>query len=731
MRRELDFYIKNEAMHLENIQHADGFKQIESSLRQIQVLRTIALELIDFLAQLENFQKKLWLKKKFVASCHYLITLDRLPEKLLPEVLANENQLRQWQGLFHFDKNAYQGNVKKFLQNEPHLVVDTSLFPTQFQQQLLSLLSDKYDLDDSTDGVLIHADNFQALNLLQARYREQVKCIYIDPPYNTNASPIAYKNNYKDSSWNTLIFNRYELSKRLMSDHSICVTAIDDIELRYLYCINDQVFGRDNYIGSINTICNPQGRVSNKMSKTSETHLIYSLNLENYKQEIRVLKIDGNQKDTPFKRTGTNSKREERPLRFYPIFYKNGRLSLPSEEEYLQIYDREKREFNDVFVNRLTEKYENLGFEVIFPKKEDGTLLVWQREFVRASTEINTYIYRNGVIYTPKFDDEIPKTTWISPYYANPEYGTELVKEILGVEYLSNISHKISFNTAKSVYTVEQMIRMNNSDLTLDYFAGSGTTAHAVINLNRDDGGKRKYILVEQGEYFDTVLKPRVQKVVYSEKWKNGKPDADKDKGFNGVSQLVKVLKLESYEDTLNNLALKGQAKLFDSLSENASEDYLLRYMLAVESKDSLLNTDDFKNPFGYQLNIATDSAGAYRRQTIDLLETFHYLIGLRVAKWTDKREERGFVLVEGWLPNGESCLLVWRDCSKVSYQEVDKLFEQLNIQPNSNQYDVVYLNGDHNIATLWQSDDGSETRALKLRPIEPEFLRLMFGEEA
>lgn len=109
LRRELDFYIKNEVMHLDNIQHADSFAQIENNLRQIQVLREIAHDLIDFLAQLENFQKKLWLKKKFVAHNHYLITLDRIPTEMLAETLSNPAQQNAWKNLFNFNALEYSG----------------------------------------------------------------------------------------------------------------------------------------------------------------------------------------------------------------------------------------------------------------------------------------------------------------------------------------------------------------------------------------------------------------------------------------------------------------------------------------------------------------------------------------------------------------------------------------------------------------------------------------------
>ncbi|MDP0044518.1 site-specific DNA-methyltransferase [Glaesserella parasuis] len=649
-------------------------------------------------------------------------------------------------------KQTMQGGGKTPLNSNgyddlQHLVVDTSLFSATFQSALISTLSRSLgDFDSHINGTLIHSDNFQALNLLQARYREQVKCIYIDPPYNTNASPIAYKNGYKDGSWLSLIYDRYLKSKNLLNEQGISITAIDDIELRYLYCLKDDIFGKNNYIGTITTVCNPQGRVSNKMSKTSEFHLFYSKNLEAYSYELRVDKLDlENIKDTPLKRTGTNSRREDRPLRYFPIFYKDSELSLPTLDEYQNIYDRENKKFDDSFVSFLVAKYQRDGFEVILPLKDDGSKLVWQREFPRVQKEIKTYIYKNGNVYTPKFENEIPRTSWVSSYYANPEYGTELVKEILGIDYLTSIKHDISLNTAKSIYTVKQMVKSNNSLLTLDYFAGSGTTAHAVINLNREDKGNRQYILVEQGEYFDTVLKPRVQKVIYSKAWKDGKPVAeDGAENLQGVPQIVKVLKLESYEDTLNNLELR-RSDLFDHLPENAQQDYLLNYMLNIDSRGSLLNISHFEKPFDYGLNISTTSAGAYEWQKVDLVETFNYLIGARLVSIDDQRVKRGYVAIDCQLPNqsgDDKTLIIWRDCEQWHYENLyaekefshnfqdskTTLFGKMNFNPKNTDYAQVYINGDHTLETVW---DGEQSGSLKIISIEDAFLSLMFEGDA
>jgi adenine-specific DNA-methyltransferase len=139
----------------------------------------------------------------------------------------------------------------------------------------------------------------------------------------------------------------------------------------------------------------------------------------------------------------------------------------------------------------------------------------------------------------------------------------------------------------------------------------------------------------------------------------------------------------------------------------------------------------DFKKPFDFTLNIAVESAGAFERRKIDLVETFNYLIGLRV-KQIDAQLERGFVTVAGTLPTGETCLVLWRDCEKLDYEGITKLCDKLAINPADNEYDVVYINGDHNIPTVLTqtAEEGGATRVLKLRQIEPEFLERMFSTE-
>ena len=140
-----------------------------------------------------------------------------------------------------------------------------------------------------------------------------------------------------------------------------------------------------------------------------------------------------------------------------------------------------------------------------------------------------------------------------------------------------------------------------------------------------------------------------------------------------------------------------------------------------------MLSTDHFAKPFDYELNIATSSAGAYQAQKIDLVETFNYLIGLRVEQVNDEREKRGIVTVLGKLPSGEKTLIIWRDVNCVGYDELNRYLEIRDINPQDSKFDVVYINGDHNIPTVF-ADSDDVVKTLKVRSIEREFLARMFA---
>lgn len=728
LRRELDFYIKNEVMHLDDVQNAGAFADIEKNLRMIQCLRSIALELITFLAQLEDFQKKLWLKKKFVVSSHYCITLDRVPEALWREVVANERQWAQWKQLGIWDGDA-PGTMED-LKAAPYRMVDTSLFDVEIVHKLVAHIE---DIDASVNGLLINGDNFQGLSLLQEKYRERVNCIYIDPPYNTDASAIIYKNGYKDSSWLSLLQTRLDLAKRLMQEDALISVAIDDQEASPLVQVLDSTF--EKQVGVAVVKSNPQSRkTKGKFSPVheyaffygkSEKSLPYTIGYSASKAARYPLEDEqGRYSWMNFIRAGNGDRREDRPKSWYPIAVNSQnkiRILKMEWDEETQDYKLLERPAAD----------ETLVYPVKF---ENGQRIEkrWQRGYKRVATEYEEYRVRRAndgditIDFKTRMDDEAPPVTWWDKgEYASANYGASELKDFFGEK---------TFDFPKAKKLVEDAIRSCGAaepeSITLDFFAGSGTTGEAVFRIGRETKAAHRYILVEQGAYFDTVVKPRILKVVYSADWKDGKPTTPE----TGISHCFKVIKLESYEDTLNNLQLRrtsAQGDLLNTLPQQAKDDYLLNYLLDVESRGSLLSVDDFKKPFDYTLNVAVDTAGAFEPRKIDLVETFNYLIGLRV-KHIESNIQEGFVRVEGTLPSGETALVIWRDCEKIDYDKLKRYGNRFDLEGENNPFDVIYINGDHNMPAIYSPTEGEEGQAWtrKIRQIEPEFLERMFSVE-
>lgn len=717
LRRELDFYIKNEVLHLDDVQNAGAFADIEKNLRMIQCLRSIALELITFLAQLEDFQKKLWLKKKFVVSSHYCITLDRVPEDLWPEVAANEQQWTRWKQLGVWDGDA-PGTVND-LKAAPYRMVDTALFNDDFKHRLLANIE---DIETGLGGIVINADNFQALNLAKYRYRASIDFTYIDPPYNTVHSKIAYKNQFEHSSWLALISNTLPFTRDLFGDIYSFGFAIDDYEYNNAFhCLRGHFTECD--VSTIVINHHPQGS-GGRLSRTHEYYIVASP--KDAPQYLGFPKEDETE-DRQFMRSGTADNNYRAPRgggvgrwrSFYALLVDPSTKKVVGAEPPPPLG-------TDYPTGPTAE-----GLQRIYPINTTGEERVWRSSYetgkVRAANGELIVTDRGAVKQLIDHQDkrETLFSNWIG---ADFNAGTN------GTNVLDNLGLGGIFDYPKSVKTLEQSFWMQSFGKTnftvLDYFAGSGTTAHATISLNRQDNASRKYVLVEQGEYFETVLKPRIQKVVFSADWAGGKPTSSE----KGISHCFKAIKLESYEDTLNNLQLRrtsAQGDLLNTLPQQAKDDYLLNYLLDVESRGSLLPVEDFRKPFDYTMNIAVDSAGAFEPRKIDLVETFNYLIGLRV-KQINAQPQRGFVTVNGTLPGGERCLVLWRDCDVLDYEGVSKLCNTLDINPADNEFDVVYINGDHNIPTVLtqMAEEGGATRVLKLRQIEPEFLERMFSVE-
>lgn len=716
LRRELDFYIKNEVMHLDDIEN-DSAPRVEQYLSLIKVIRKIAHKIITFLAQLENFQKKLWLKKKFVLETHYGMTLDRVPEDLYAEIAANDAQREEWVKLFAIDeiKAERLGEVAyskpltvEFLKSQPHLVLDTRHFPDSFKQKLLASID---DLDEKLDGLLIHSENFQALQLMGERYREKIDCVYIDPPYNTDASPIIYKNGYKESSWLSLVAGRLEAVRGIMGDSTPVCQAIDDGELDYLCQATRATLPAHQLFKCVVEHYPGSGTGRSNVSRTHE-YVIYSV--PPGADLLRGDVLESSDRVRGFRRSGTgdNNFRAGRPNSFYAVLVDPRSLEImgfepppsgpgyptgPTAEGWIRVYPLGDRPAGSI---ENPERVWSLSYESA-PAALAGGRLRCTRDMV---------IQR---LYTDSERRELLPSIWRGPEFSAVANGTNLLQSIFNDASV--------FSYPKSVKAVQRavgsMTHGRTAGITLDYFAGSGTTAHAVINLNREDDGDRKYILVEMGEYFHTVLLPRIKKVVYSKDWKDGKPTA-RD---TGISHGFKYLRLESYEDALNNLQLQRTQAQADLLNSGSAmrEQYMLSYILDVESRGSpsLLNIDQFRNPDQYQLKV--EKHGETQPVHVDLPETFNWLLGLTVRHID---VIRGVRVISGTNPKGDRVLVLWRNIDQMDNDKLDAWFRKQGYNTREMEYDIFYVNGDNNLENLRRAD-----QTWKVRLIEEEFRRLMF----
>lgn len=715
LRRELDFYVKNEVMHLDDIEDSTAPKA-EEYLSKIRAIRRCAMPVIRMVAQLEEFQKKLWLKKKFVVETRYCLTLDRVPEALYADICKCETQWQEWDELVSLS-DLKPKRTPEFLKSNPHLMVDTKHFDFVFTLKLISHLD---DLDESIDGVCFQSENFQVLTFLESRYKSALGCIYIDPPYNTDSSSILYKNGYKASSWASMIDSRLRLAKQLLADDAVLCFAIDDEQSSEARHILSRVFPKELGVAVVRS--NPQSRkAQGKLSPSHEYALFYgcadavpgSMDMTDARlARYPLTDTKGRYSWMNFIRTGNADLRTDRPKMHFPIFVKNGQdLRVPQMEW--------SDELNEYVLHDQLED----GEVAVYPISENGGQRIekrWHRGVDKVRSDLSEYRVRvdaNGktnIDFKTRLDEEAsPSTWWDKNSYASANYGAAELKALFGNK---------PFDFPKARELVADCLRASgfgtSSSVVMDFFGGSGTTADAVIQGNRNEQMRRKFLIAEMGEYCETVLIPRIKKVIYSKDWVEGKPQNRN----TGISHAFKIVRLESYEDTLNNLRLarnKQQDTALANATEAERDAYLLGYFLDVESAGSasLLDVAQFRDPFGYKLHIATSSAGETKETNVDLVETFNWLLGLKV-KHID--HQKGFLTVTGEKRAGGRCLILWRSLSddeKADNAALVKYLEKITVSPADTEYDFIYVNGPHTL-----NDPHN-----KVHLIEETFHRLMF----
>jgi adenine-specific DNA-methyltransferase len=696
LRRELDFFIKNEIMHLDDVEDETAPK-VQLYLSKIKALRKIAHKVIAFLEQLENFQKRMWLKKKFVVETNYCVTLDRVPEELYPQIIDNKAQIEEWKRLFAIQE-IERGTVNpgysepltsEFLKANPTLVLDTKHFTNSFREVLCQSIQ---DFDNQCGGVLLNADNFQALSLSQRRWAGAFRCAYIDPPYNTGGGDFAYKDSYQHSSWMCMMRDRLSLTCQFLDDDGDIFVNIDDNEQAHLKLLMDGVFGKDDFLANAVWQKAYSPRMDAKEFSSDVDHiLIYGGG---------ACRIPFEQEDGQFNHTdattglkyrrrswrkeGSQSRRQDRPNLFYEVGAPDQSLLWPIRPDGSEGRWRGGKE-----------KYDALNAQglIEWVKTERG----WQ-VYVKQVYDANA--------------TQPPSTLWRHEDAGHNHEAAETIKALFGANVFEN---------PKPVRLIKHVLAIAGSkdcDLTLDFFGGSGTTAQAVIEVNREDELKMKFVLVEMGTHFDSVLLPRIKKVIYSADWQEGKPVSRQ-----GSSYLFKYIRLESYDDCLNNLELK-RTKTQDDLLTQAKdfrEDYTLRYMLDVEARGSasLLNVQKFTDPFSYKLNVSTGTVGETKEVNVDLVETFNWLIGLTVKHIDHIHAVR---VVEGTSPEGDRVLILWRNVAEVPNDKLDEWFKTQGYNTRDQEYDLIYVNGDNNLENLRRGD-----QTWKVRLIEEDFHQLMW----
>ena len=386
------------------------------------------------------------------------------------------------------------------------------------------------DADNGSENMIIRGDNLEALKALLPRYEGRVKCIYIDPPYNTGNEGWVYNDNVNDpkikkwlgkvvgkegedltrhDKWLCMMYPRLKLLQKLLVDDGVIFVSLDFHEQPFMRLIMDEIFGASNYVSEIACVNKPSGRSDDKYIATAhESIIVYRksplLTLGGFEPEEKITKrynkrdTDGRlYREEDLRKRGTHDERTDRPNLFYPFFF--------------------NQETGELIVGGNDEKTPD-GFIRIEPMKSKDVQGTWRWGQDTANAQ-KTYIHprympnkQQWSLFEWEYLDERgaakPTTLWDFKD-VNSERGTEVFIKYLGFK-------KEDFPNPKPVGTIQRILQIATAgdDIILDSFAGSGTTAHAVLNMNKADGGHRKFILVEMMDYADSITAERVKRVI-------------------------------------------------------------------------------------------------------------------------------------------------------------------------------------------------------------------------
>ena len=704
LNRELDFYLKNEALNLEHIVTA-GQDMTEGWFQQLRLTKAIGEQIIDFLAQIENFQKMLWEKRKFVTETQYCITMSTIPSAFYQDISTNDAQWEEWQELYGLDTSD---RSPSFLQAYPTLVLDTQHFDADFTDCLLASFG---NLDGIKDGLLVHSENWQALNVAQMRYRGRVKCVHIDPPYNPQSESFVYKNSYPDSSWLTMIRDRIAAGHTWMDSDGFLLCHIDEIEYEKLFLLLEAL-----QIPDVGTIVWDK---RNPMTGGGGIATQHEYIVCRSKSTIPLYLTEDNRQliiDKAKEMAGEDGKISEDSKKEFSKWVTKNKIFSGGEKAYKYI-DDEGRVYSSVSLRAPEPRTDPKFFEPLLHPVAGRPCPVPPNGFSRTPETLKAMIEREEILFGQDEKTQ-PRQKRYLQEDTNRQLSSVIQDATRGKTWLDALGlsdfpycHSVSFYE-----TLMGAVLTDPFDIALDFFAGSGTTGHAVMNLNRSDGRQRKFILMEMGDYFDTVLLPRIKKVTFAPKWKGGRPQyLATEEEAERSPRIVKYIRLESYEDALDSIEFEPSSDQME-LTDTSTE-YLLKYMLKWETKGSetLLNVAKLASPFSYRLRVHVN--GEKQERAVDVAETFNYLLGLKVRK-RDVYNNNGqrYLVFRGETRNapGHQVAVIWRETEDWTEEEFarDRDFvAQNNLSGDANS---VYVNGDSTIPGA--------------KPIEPVFKDRMFA---
>lgn len=701
LSRELDFYIKNEILFIDDI-NSRSTEEFLQHLTVIKAIKAVGQSLIDFLAQLEEFQKRLWLKKKFVVQADWCMTLDRVPRELYAEICDNDAQREEWVRLFAINEikadiqhqAAYSTPItERFLEENQFLVLDTALYDCAFKHRLLSSMM---NICEQTDGLIINSENFQALQLLQEKYQNSLVGIITDPPYNTGDDDFLYKDNYEHSSWLSMMNDRLNILYSLQANDTFMSLNINDKEIFNLWSL------LDNYQWSTKT------NITVKMSHLSGMKMSHiDKKIPKIKESIIVLSKGNKFTYSPIYEQCTW---DEAFPRYTAWLDKNG-SDDPSDWTHTSLRNAAIQRGVDVTNEVDYNSFKIRHADFIYQRAKNDSFNNYPHDdtfrIVNTATGLSKVVLdAKEVLFAGSYLQEIDGQ--LTPVVPKGDIWTDI-----GINNVHNEGGVQLPNGKKPVKLFERLVYLFNqtTGYILDPFAGSSTLAHAVINSNKTKGTSLKYILIQEGyNYFNDKTKRRIENVIYSSDWKLDKPVSRE-----GSSHCFKYMRLEQYEDTLNNLTIAPRQT---STEGQFADGFLIGYMLDVETRDSLLNLQWFVNPFDVRLNITRQNETIEER--IDLPETFNYLIGLYVKQMSWPKS--GIMVVEGTTRTGKKTLVIWRDCNRIDNATLNSFFKKSAYSVRDNEFDIIYVNGDNNLENLRTDED-----TWKVTLIEQEFNRKMF----